>query len=83
MILPFFNPHFPEKSNFRFFFRRKLLEEKEAELKSQADKLNAKAKRELEALRQRFRIMQSAGALERSPSASESELSMEVQSNLS
>jgi hypothetical protein len=59
------------------------LEEKEAELKSQADKLNAKAKRELEALRQRFRIMQSAGALERSPSASESELSMEVQSNLS
>jgi hypothetical protein len=60
------------------FFRRKLQEEKEAELKSQADKLNAKAKRELDALRQRFRIMQTAGALERSPSASESELSMEV-----
>ena len=55
-----------------------MLEEKEAELKSQADKLNAKAKRELEALRQRFRIMQTTVALERSPSASESELSMEV-----
>jgi hypothetical protein len=41
-------------------------------------RLNAKAKRELETLRQRFNLIQKSGALERSPSASESELSMEV-----
>ena len=58
--------------------KRKLNEEKDVELKQQADKLNAKAKRELETLRQRFSLIQKSGALERSPSQSESELSFEV-----
>ena len=58
--------------------RNKLAAEKEFELKQQAERLNAKARREMETLRQRFNLIQKSGALERSPSASESELSLEV-----
>lgn len=57
--------------------KQKMTEEREVAMKAQADKLNAKAKRELDGLRQRFRIMQTTGALDRSPSVSESELSIE------
>lgn len=60
--------------------KKKLIEEKEIELKQQADKLTAKSKRDIETLRQRFSLIQKSGALERSPSQSESELSLEVHS---
>lgn len=56
--------------------QRAFSEEKEKCLKQQADKLAVKAKSEVESLRTKFKLMQNAGALDRSPSASESELSM-------
>ena len=59
--------------------RASLLEDKERALKAQADRLAGKAKQELDSLRARFKMMQNSGALDRSPSASESELSLEAQ----
>lgn len=57
--------------------REKLQAEKEAALKLQHQQMTIQAKRDLDALRGRFKMMQTAGALERSPSASESELPVE------
>ncbi len=55
--------------------KKRLDEEKELALKQQHQQLSLKAKRELEALRTRFKMMQTAGALgeQRSPSVSECE----------
>jgi hypothetical protein len=59
--------------------RQKFDEDREAAMKQQHHQLTLKAKRELDALRYRFKMMQTTGAFEqRSPSASESELSLEV-----
>ena len=59
--------------------RTQFKEEKDRALKAQADRLSHKAKQEVDSLRARFKMMQNAGALDRSPSASESELSLEAQ----
>ena len=58
--------------------RQKLEEERETALKNQQLQLKMKAKNEIDALRKRFKMMQTTGALDRSPSCSESELSIEV-----
>lgn len=61
--------------------RAKLESEKEMELKTLSEKLRKKAKIEIEGLRSRFRMMQmvqSNAGQDRSPSASESELSIGV-----
>ena len=58
--------------------RKKFEQDRENCLKTQQQQLNMKAKRDLDALRKRFKMMQTTGALERSPSCSESELSAEV-----
>jgi hypothetical protein len=58
--------------------RHRLEEEKERALRAQADVLARKAKHEVEGLRSRFKMMQTASVLERSPSTSESELPIEV-----
>ena len=59
---------------------KKCTEDKELALKQQHQQLTMKAKREVDALRARFKVMQSTGALlDRSPSVSESDsLSLEV-----
>ena len=60
--------------------RKKFEQDRENALKTQQQQLTMKAKRDIEALRKRFKMMQTTGALERSPSCSESssELSIEV-----
>ena len=58
--------------------RKKFEQDRENCLKTQQQQLTMKAKRDLDALRKRFKMMQTTGALERSPSCSESELSAEV-----
>ena len=59
--------------------KQKFDQDREAALKQQKQDLTIKAKRELDALRTRFKMMQTAGALERSPSCSESDsMSYEV-----
>ena len=66
----------------RFRIREKTCDElvidRENCLKTQQQQLTMKAKRDIDALRKRFKMMQTTGALERSPSCSESELSAEV-----
>ncbi|TRY75650.1 hypothetical protein TCAL_04589 [Tigriopus californicus] len=57
--------------------QKRLEQEKEKCLKAQAAKMSAKAKREVDSLRSRFKMIQSSVAIERSPSASESEFSAE------
>ncbi|XP_040569590.1 uncharacterized protein Atg17 isoform X2 [Lepeophtheirus salmonis] len=57
--------------------REKWKNEKVKEIQAEVDKTNMMAKKEIDVLRSRFKIMQASGALERSPSASESELSLE------
>merc|ERR1711962_1608738 len=47
------------------------------ELEDNADKMRKKSKMELESLRSRFRMMQTTATLDKSPSVSESELSLE------
>jgi hypothetical protein len=63
--------------------RKRLQEERERALNAQAERLAQRSKHELDALRARFKMMQNSGALpsgeyssSRSPSASESELSL-------
>ena len=58
--------------------RKKFEQDRENCLKTQHQQLTMKAKRDIDALRKRFKMMQTTGALERSPSCSESELSAEV-----
>ena len=59
--------------------KQKFDEDRDSALKQQKQDLTIKAKRELDALRTRFKMMQTAGALERSPSCSESDsMSYEV-----
>ena len=58
--------------------RQKFAEEQNKALQLQAKQLRAKFKCDMDGLRARFKMMQTAGALDRSPSASESELSLEV-----
>ena len=58
--------------------RKKFEQDRENALKTQQQQLTMKAKRDIDALRKRFKMMQTTGALERSPSCSESELSAEV-----
>jgi len=57
--------------------RKKFAEEQNKALQLQAKQLRAKFKCDMDGLRARFKMMQTAGALDRSPSASESELSLE------
>jgi len=57
--------------------RKKFEQDRENALKTQHQQLTGKAKRDIDALRKRFKMMQTTGALERSPSCSESELSAE------
>merc|ERR1719219_1288195 len=57
--------------------RKKFEQDRENALKTQQQQLTMKAKRDIDALRKRFKMMQTTGALERSPSCSESELSAE------
>ena len=54
--------------------RVKFNEEMKQNLTEQAKKLRLRHKSEVDGLRQRFKMMQTAGAIERSPSCSESEL---------
>ena len=58
--------------------RQKFEADREIALRKQYQNLTMASKNELDALRSRFKMMQTAGALERSPSCSESELSIEV-----
>ena len=59
--------------------KNKYDEDKESALKMQYQELTLKSKREMDALRSRFKMMQTTGALlDRSPSCSESEMSLEV-----
>ena len=58
--------------------RQKFTTEQNKALQLQAKQLRAKFKCDMDGLRARFKMMQTAGALDRSPSASESELSLEV-----
>ena len=58
--------------------KQKCEADREMALKNQHQQMILKSKSELDALRKRFKMMQTAGALERSPSCSESELSIEV-----
>ena len=59
--------------------KKKYDEDKESALKMQYQELSMKSKREMDALRSRFKMMQTTGALlDRSPSCSESEMSLEV-----
>jgi hypothetical protein len=58
--------------------RQKFTEEQNKTLQLQAKQLRAKYKCDMDGMRARFKIMQNSGALDRSPSASESELSLEV-----
>ena len=59
--------------------KNKYDEDKESALKMQYQELTMKSKREMDALRSRFKMMQTTGALlDRSPSCSESEMSLEV-----
>ena len=54
---------------------------KQMEVEEVREKVRKKSKMEMESLRSRFKMMQTAGTLEtRSPSLSESELSLEVSS---
>eukprot|EP00096_Caligus_rogercresseyi_P015612 TRINITY_DN8085_c0_g1_i1.p1 TRINITY_DN8085_c0_g1~~TRINITY_DN8085_c0_g1_i1.p1 ORF type:complete len:741 (+),score=260.33 TRINITY_DN8085_c0_g1_i1:295-2223(+) len=57
--------------------RKSWLERKSKEIQAEVERANIIAKKEIDVLRSRFKIMQASGAMERSPSASESELSME------
>ena len=58
--------------------RQKFAEERNLALQLQAKQLRAKFKCDMDGLRARFKMMQTTGALDRSPSTSESELSIEV-----
>ncbi len=58
--------------------RQKFEEDKNESLKLQHKQLTKKSKCEIDALRKRFKMMQTTGAFDRSPSCSESELSIEV-----
>ena len=58
--------------------KKSLEEEKKTLLRNQESELQMRAKLEVDTLRSRFKIMQSSGALDRSPSTSESELPIEV-----
>ena len=58
--------------------RQKFAEERNLALQQQAKQMRAKFKCDMDGLRTRFKMMQTAGALDRSPSTSESELSLEV-----
>lgn len=58
--------------------RQKFTEEQNKALQLQAKQFRSKYKCDMDGLRTRFKMMQTAGALDRSPSASESELSLEV-----
>ena len=63
--------------------KKKYDEDKESALKMQYQELTMKSKRELDALKSRFKMMQTTGALlDRSPSVSESEMSLEVRNIL-
>ena len=62
--------------------RKKFTEEQNKALQLQAKQLRAKFKCDMDGLRARFKMMQTAGALDRSPSASESELSLEVSDDI-
>ena len=63
--------------------KKKYDEDKESALKMQYQELTMKSKRELDALKSRFKMMQTTGALlDRSPSVSESEMSLEVRTIL-
>ena len=62
--------------------RKKFTEEQNKALQLQAKQLRAKFKCDMDGLRARFKMMQTAGALDRSPSASESELSLEVSEDI-
>ena len=62
-------------------FERELLkleEDKQLEIENTKERLKKNSKLEMETLRSRFKIMQTTGTLERSPSVSESEFSIEV-----
>ena len=56
----------------------KVEEFKQMEIEDAKEKVKKKSKLEMETLRSRFKIMQTTGTLERSPSVSESEFSIEV-----
>lgn len=61
-------------------FERELLkleEDKQLEIENTKERLKKNSKLEMETLRSRFKIMQTTGTLERSPSVSESEFSIE------
>ena len=58
--------------------KKKFDEDRESALKQQKQDLTNKAKMQLDGLRTRYKMMQTAGALERSPSCSESDMSIEV-----
>merc|ERR1711915_78615 len=61
-------------------FQRELLkleEDKQLEIENTKERLKKNSKLEMETLRSRFKIMQTTGTLERSPSVSESEFSIE------
>ena len=62
--------------------RKKFTDEQNKALQLQAKQLRAKFKCDMDGLRARFKMMQTAGALDRSPSASESELSLEVSEDI-
>ena len=51
---------------------------KQDELEEVREKIRKKSKLEIESLRSRFKMMQATGTMERSPSVSESEFTMEV-----
>ena len=51
---------------------------KQFELEEVKEKVRKKSKMEIETLRSRFKMMQATGTMERSPSVSESEFTMEV-----
>ena len=53
---------------------------KQFELEEVKEKVRKKSKMEIETLRSRFKMMQATGTMERSPSVSESEFTMEVSS---
>ena len=61
--------------------RQKFIEEQNKALQLQAKQMRSKFKCDMDGLRARFKMMQTTGALDRSPSASESELSLEVSCN--
>eukprot|EP00095_Tigriopus_kingsejongensis_P007557 maker-scaffold104_size368486-snap-gene-2.42 protein:Tk07557 transcript:maker-scaffold104_size368486-snap-gene-2.42-mRNA-1 annotation:"rb1-inducible coiled-coil protein 1" len=57
--------------------QKRLEQDKDKTLKTQAEKMSVKARQEVENLRSRFKMIQSSSGLDRTPTTSESELSIE------